>query len=439
MTEHESRTSAASARAGSEAGADGRASEVETLRERVRALEAENRLLARGAREDRPLLAALRESEARFRTILESEPACVKLVARDGSLVSMNPAGLEMIEAASEDQVAGLCVFDLVRPLDRAAFVAMHERVFEGAHERLEFEIEGLRGTRRQMETFAAPLRDEHGQIVAQLAVTHDITLRKREQQELQVYREELEALVARRTAEVERARADARRNERLAALGTLTAGIAHELNNPLGTILLGTELARGARSAKDRDAALARIQGDVERCNRIVKGMLQFGRDEPIERQPVSLDAVVRRTIEHLRNELAERRIRVETTLGERLPLVSGDATAIGQVVLNLLQNAAIASAPGSRIEIRARAGEQSVFCEVEDQGCGMDEAVQARAFDPFFTTHLHDGGTGLGLSISHGIVTEHGGTLEIARSSPSGTLIVFELPRLEANRATA
>ena len=404
--------------------------EVDGLRARVRSLEAENALLVRNARESRPLLAALRESEARFRTILDSEPACVKLVARDGTLVSMNPAGLEMIEADSEAEAIGLCVFDVVCRSDRTTFIAMHERIFAGEHARLEFEIEGLRGTRRQMETFAAPLEDQHGEIVAHLAVTHDITQRKREQLELQVYREELEALVAERSADADHARAMARRNERLAALGTLAAGIAHELNNPLGTILLGTEIARTADDVSTRTDALARIQADVERCNRIVKGMLQFGRDEPIQTQSVSLAEIVRDAAQHLGSELSARDIALDLELPCAPPQVAADPTAIGQVVLNLVQNAAAASPNGSRIRIRVGTEEARVVCEVEDSGCGMDDAVRARAFDPFFTTRLREGGTGLGLSISHGIVTEHRGVLEIAHSSPNGTRMLFALP---------
>ncbi len=410
------------------------ASETDGLRARIRALEAENARLACRVDEGRPLLSALRESEARYRTILDSEPACVKLVARDGRLLSMNPAGLEMIEAESEAQVAGLCVFDLVRPPDRAAFIAMHERVFAGETARLEFEIEGLRGARRQMETFAAPLAGDDGAIVAQLAVTHDITQRKHEQQELHAYRQQLEALVAERSAEAERARAQARRNERLAALGTLAAGIAHELNNPLGTIMLGAELAQTAAEREERNAALDRIRSDVERCNRIVKGMLQFGRDEPIDMQKVSISEIVRDASQHLLRELSRRGIAVEFELADRLPLVAADPTAIGQVVLNLVQNAAIASPDGSRIRIHTHADDDHVFCAVEDSGRGMDDEVRARAFDPFFTTRLREGGTGLGLSISHGIVTEHRGALEIAHSSPNGTRVVFALPRLDA-----
>ena len=417
-------------------GSTGDTAELEALRDRLATLEAENEMLASRLSAPRPLLDALRESEQRFRTILASEPACVKLVAEDGALLSMNPAGLEMIEAGSEDEVMGLCVFDLVLPDDRGAFVDLHERVFRGERVELEFEIEGLKGTRRQMETFAAPLEDDHGRIVAQLAVTHDITQRKREQEELHAYRDRLEALVAERTAELERSRAESRRNERLASLGTLAAGIGHELNNPLGTILLGAEMAESAESDAERTAALERIRRDVARCNQIVKSMLQFGRDEDIERIPLSLNQIARGSKDHLREEFAGRSIHCALDLAPDAALVRGDPAALGQVVLNLMQNAALATEAGGRIEVRTVALADGVRCEVLDQGHGMTEEVRARAADPFFTTRVQTGGTGLGLSVSHGIVTAHGGTLEIASAPGEGTCVTFTLPGIPAPR---
>ena len=115
-------------------GTTGDDAELEALRDRLATLEAENELLTSRLGASRPLVDALRESEQRFRTILASEPACVKLVAEDGALLSMNPAGLEMIEARSEDEALGLCVFDLVLPGDRRAFIDLHERAPEAMH-----------------------------------------------------------------------------------------------------------------------------------------------------------------------------------------------------------------------------------------------------------------------------------------------------------------
>lgn len=387
---------------------------------------------ARGPLPRRGLRQALTESETRFRTIFESEPACVKLVAEDGTLLSMNPAGREMLRAPSEDALIGANVYDLICPRDRAAFVALNERVFAGEHAHLEFRIHDLEGDHRQMETFAAPLSDETGQIVAQLAVTHDISERKREQAELHAYRERLEALVAERTRELEASRETARRSEQLAALGTLAAGLAHELNNPLGTILLGVELAAQAEDDATLDEALAGIRRDVERCSHIVKSMLRFGRNEPSEKRPLSLNRVVRAARDDAR-EVVDRRCLV-LDLATDLPLVEGNATELGQVLLNLIQNAVHASPVGARIEITTRRRDGDVECRVRDRGRGMSSETASRARDPFFTTRQSSGGSGLGLSVSHGIVVEHRGLLSIESREGEGTVVRIRLPALDA-----
>ncbi len=122
---------------------------------------------------------ALAASERRLRTIFETEPECVKLFGPDGVVLEMNPAGLRMVEADSPDQVLGRSMFDLVRPADRAAFTALSERVLRGESGTLEFEIQGLKGTRRWLATHAVPLRDEAGQVQSALAISRDITERK--------------------------------------------------------------------------------------------------------------------------------------------------------------------------------------------------------------------------------------------------------------------
>lgn len=403
---------------------------VAALHARIARLERENEAFARDRGEPRPLVQALIESETRYRTILESEPACVKLVARDGSLLSMNPAGLAMVEAATERQVLGVCVFDLVRPHDRHRFIAMHDQVFEGETARLEFEIEGFKGTRRVMETFAAPLEDESGEIIAHLAVTHDITLRKKEHSELTAYRERLEALVEERTRELEASREEARRIESLASLGTLAAGLAHELNNPLGTILLGADMLRLDLNDGARDETIDAIRKDVARCSHIVKSMLRFGRDEASEKFPVSMNQVARVARDNSRELIDRYGIRLELDLTNELPLIEGNSTELGQVVLNLIQNAVLASEPGALVVVRTWESAGRLECTVEDSGCGMSEHIQEHARDPFFTTRLSNGGTGLGLSVSHGIVTNHRGTLVIDSQEGSGTIVRVSIP---------
>ncbi|HLF84485.1 MAG TPA: PAS domain S-box protein, partial [Blastocatellia bacterium] len=136
------------------------------------------------------------ESENHLRTIIGSEPECVKLLAADGTLLQMNPAGLAMTGADSAEQVLGQSVYPIIAPEHRSAFKALNERVFRGESGILQFEIEGLKGTRRWLETHAVPLRNSDDDIVAQLSITRDITLHKRTEEALRLSEERCRTLV---------------------------------------------------------------------------------------------------------------------------------------------------------------------------------------------------------------------------------------------------
>ncbi len=146
---------------------------------------------------------ALRTSEARLRMIVESEPECVKVVSRDGRLLEMNPAGLRMIEADQLDQVRGHLVKDMIHPDDCHAYASLHDKTCRGETGEAVFRMRGLRGTERFMETSSVPWRDDRGTIIGVLSVTRDITLRKQAEDLLRASRDELEARVVERTAEL--------------------------------------------------------------------------------------------------------------------------------------------------------------------------------------------------------------------------------------------
>ena len=182
-----------------------------------------NRVLAAlGEREQ-----ALRESEQRLKTIIETEPECVKVVGPSGELQEMNAAGLAMLEAGSISEVKSHSLLKFILPEYRAAFISLHKRVMNGEGGVLEFEVVGLRGTRRWLSTHAAPMRDTEGRVTGLLGITQDITERK--------------------LAEAQRATLEAqlRESQKMEALGTLAGGIAHDFNNALAAITGNTELAR--------------------------------------------------------------------------------------------------------------------------------------------------------------------------------------------------
>jgi|GEM_PF-5708016 len=250
--------------------------------------------------------------------------------------------------------------------------------------------------------------------------------------QELHKYREHLEEKVA-------EAQAKMLQSAKLASIGEIAAGLAHELNQPLGAIQLNVEMAnllveRGSGKHDEKIAAtLHNVVGQIERASKLIRHLRIFGRSgDNQEREPVDLNWVVTESLSFFTETFKMRGIECVTELSEDLPKVKCNVIQIQQVLTNLLSNArdAVKEEPVKRITIRSCRAGKCVLLEVEDTGCGMPESVQASAFLPFYTTKPVGEGTGLGLSISYGILKEHQGALDIKHSGKSGTCITASLP---------
>ncbi len=247
--------------------------------------------------------------------------------------------------------------------------------------------------------------------------------------------RARLAAKVAELTA-ANRALAEARaslvRSEKLATVGRLAAGIAHEVGNPLGAVAGYAELARG-RLPRDADPqvrdALERIATAADRIDRIVRDLLDFARPSPLEVRPVALASAVE-AAERLASVQARfRAVQVVRDLPGDLPPVLGDERHLSQVVLNLLLNAGDATRGRGRVEVRARRQGDQVHLSVTDDGPGIAPEDLPRVFDPFFTTKEPGQGSGLGLAICHSIVESMGGTIDAASPPGGGATFVVRL----------
>ena len=225
---------------------------------------------------------------------------------------------------------------------------------------------------------------------------------------------------------------------EKMAALGQLVSGIAHELNNPLTSIQGYAQLLLSRRSPTDRAGDAQRISQEAERAGRIVKNLLLFSRETKPERRAVHLNEVIERTLSLRSYELKLENIDVELALDPALPQTLADAAQLQQVVLNLIVNAeqAIVMAReeeprDGRILIRTRrlAGDRLAL-EVSDDGPGISPEIVSRIFDPFFTTKPAGIGTGLGLFIVYGIVQEHGGEVSVDSLWGRGATLTVEFP---------
>jgi two-component system, NtrC family, sensor kinase len=225
-----------------------------------------------------------------------------------------------------------------------------------------------------------------------------------------------------------------ARRNERLASVGLLAVGIAHEINNPLGSALLAAETALAINgspgSGEHVTACLQNIVTSLDRCGRIVRTLLRYSRDEPAERQACSLNDVAEQALELARPYLSPAKAELRLELDGSLPLAPMNPLEIELVLLNLIRNAAEAGDGKVVITITTMPIADGVRVVVSDNGRGMSQDQITHAFDPLFTTRRRQGGSGVGMSIALGIVQEHGGKMEIASQEGKGTTIAIDLP---------
>ena len=220
------------------------------------------------------------------------------------------------------------------------------------------------------------------------------------------------------------------RESERLAAVGRMAGGVAHEVRNPLSSIK-GLALLlkhKFPEHSRERDTADLLIQ-ETERMNRTITEMLSFTRPAPLRLELVDLGALLQRTLELVRTEAADSGVVTRVQLAPDLPAVEGDADRLQQVLMNVLLNGLQAMEEGGRLEVAAEADADGVEVRVTDTGRGIAPELQAQVFFPYFTTK--PGGSGLGLAISQKIVADHHGTIEIESESGQGTTVVIRLPR--------
>jgi PAS domain S-box-containing protein len=266
-------------------------------------------------------------------------------------------------------------------------------------------------------EWHIAPIRNQQGDITHLVSIQRDVTERRRAEAELQQQREALH------------------QSEKLATMGQLLAGVAHELNNPLSVVMGQAALLQQSIRGKRQIERADKIVQAAERCARIVNNFLALARQRPPERHPVHLNQVVREAVELLAYPLRVDSVEVCFELAEELPVVRADAHQLHQVVVNLVANAHQAMRETSlprRLTLATglAAGGSRVWLEVRDTGPGIAPEVCERIFEPFFTTKPPGVGTGLGLSLCQGIVAAHGGAISVVPHEESGAVFQVELP---------
>jgi len=250
---------------------------------------------------------------------------------------------------------------------------------------------------------------------------------------DLEEWASTLEDKVAQRTEELVRMQARVAQAEHLASLGMLSAGVAHEINNPLGGILALTSLALEDTPPEDpRHENLQEVVRQTERCRNIVKGLLEFSRQSSSDQEPVDINEVLVKTLNLIESQALFFNVEVVREWQQDMPPVEGDRSELQQVFMNLIVNAVQSMSEKGVIRLATRYDEAAdqVEVSVADTGRGIPRELIDRIFDPFFTTKASGQGTGLGLSIAYGIITKHGGTIVVESELGAGTRFTVRFP---------
>jgi len=438
--------------------------EVATRRAKLEGVNAEiERQVAERTAELTAAHTNLQASEHRLRSILESEPECVTLIAPDGTILEMNPAGLKMVEADHLEQVMGRSAYGLVAPEYHDLFRALNEATFKGESRSAEFEIIGLKGTRRSMETHACPLRDTQGTIFAQLGVTRDITQRKQAGAELEkVHKELLEASRQAGMAEVATGvlhnvgnvlnsvnissslLANNLRKSKIANLSKVAALVSeHETdlsafvtNDPRGKQLPGYLTALAEHLAGEQAAALeelALLQKNIEHIKDIVAMQQSYATVAGVA-ETLDVTELVEDALRMSSSALARHDVHVVKDFGEPAPILV-EKHKVLQILVNLVRNAKHACEGSSRQEkrmtIRVSNGEGRIRIAVKDNGVGIPRENLTRIFAHGFTTKKD--GHGFGLHSGALAARELGGSLSVqSEGADQGATFILELPLL-------
>lgn len=363
-------------------------------------------------------LAALDEQERVSTAIIKTSIDAIMVVDEEGVLIDLNPAAMTTF-GYSRAAAIGRPIADLIiPPASRGAHAAGMAR----------YTATGISRVLDQRLTVDA--MKANGTIFPIELTISEIRLPGR-----RVFTAHLRDLTAARAAEEEMARQRDRLHqaEKLSAMGSLLAGVAHELNNPLAILVAQSTLLVETTSDPNQRRRAERIHAAAERAGRIVKSFLAMARQKPEKREQVAVNPLVTATIDMLAYGLRSHGIGMETRLDPSGPTVIADSDFLGQVIANLIVNAqhALAEQPEPRrIVLATRSEPDTVVIEVSDNGPGVPAHLREKIFEPYFTTKPTGVGTGIGLSISRSVIGAHGGTIALSTAEGGGARFTIRLP---------
>jgi PAS domain S-box-containing protein len=357
----------------------------------------------------------LRASEQYYKSLFEHVSCGVFVSSKEGKFLEANRALLHMLGYESKEEFFKIDIAkDLyLRSEDRKKFRGLIER--EGRVIDWEVYFKRKDGTKIPVLLTGHGRYDEQGNIIGYEGLNVDQSQRKQMEREL------------------EKTRIQLLQAEKMASLGRLAAGVAHQLNNPLGGIILYTKLVMEDYNLEESALEdLNRILKDAERCRDTVKELLEFSRQKRYLMQPCDINQAISRTLFLLENQTLFQNVSIEKDMASSLPSVMADIQQLNHVFMNVILNAADAMEGKGKLTVKTGfIPDRDLVCvEVSDTGPGIPDEILPRIFDPFYTTKEEGKGTGLGLSLAYSIAEKHGGVIKAENNTDSGATFIIELP---------
>ncbi|MBM3240634.1 response regulator [Candidatus Poribacteria bacterium] len=370
---------------------------------------------------------ALRESERKYRTLFEGSKDVVFISTPDGKLVDINSTGVELFGYSSKEE---LLKIDIARnlymnPSDWEAYQRMIEQ--QGFVKDYELVLKRKDGQQVIVVLTANAVRDappyppvdggeRGGTILAYQGIMRDVTEQRRLEQQL------FQA-------------------QKMASLGVMAGGVAHEINNPLNVISGAAQLLEKRYLDEFAQKSLKVIRDAVSRASRIVHNLLDFARHEPqTSFELLSVNQIVEDALSMFEYQLKLQPIKINKNLADDLPFILGNANQLQQVIMNLILNATSAMLTGGELTLETRSMKNQVVITCSDTGEGISADDLEKIFDPFYTTRAPGEGTGLGLSVSYQIIKQHNGVIEAYSAGKNkGSTFTITLPIYKRNAAIA
>lgn len=359
----------------------------------------------------------LEETKKFFENLLHSSASAILAADRKGNLLFMNQAAEDLLGYSMEEVRSQVNVEALYPPgLAREIMRKLREESFGGKGKLPPTKISIVNSRNEHIPTeITAAIIYEGSHEVATMGIYNDLREKIAVENQLKETQKQLA------------------QSEKMASMGQLAAGVAHEINNPLGGILLYANLAQESLDMKNPlYEDLGYVIEDANRCKEIVKNLLAYSRQTNPSKKIISITDLVEKSMILIRDPMMLNNIAIQKTLSDQMILINSDKEQLTQVIINLVLNAAAAMEGGGTLTLRTyRDSNRKKAClEVSDTGCGIPEENVERIFDPFFTTKEPGKGTGLGLSTGYGIIKENGGNISVKETGPKGTTFLVELP---------